>query len=55
MWYVWTVKGQPPWAWNADREVYLEDIQAVKKMDEFHADRQSMKNKSKGKGKGRRR
>jgi hypothetical protein len=41
------VKGQPPWAWNVGNQVYPEDIAAVKKMDEYHSDKQNMEAKKK--------
>lgn len=47
IWYVWTVKGKAPWEWNVGHQVYPEDIAAVKKMDEYHTDRQNMNSKKK--------
>lgn len=47
MWYLWTVKGKAPWEYNMGHQYYPEDIAAVKKMDEYHADKQAMNAKKK--------
>lgn len=46
------MKGKAPWEWNPGRQVYPEDIAAVKKMDEFYHDKQRMESEKKAKKKG---
>lgn len=51
MWYWCTVKNVPPWELRGEGdERFPEDLVAIKKMDEYHTDRQNMNAKKGSKG-----